>query len=192
MRLHGEHFVLLHHAISDLGATVTLGGLPNRRSPWVFAIQMAVSAVMCLRFARHLVRQSGNPKDNRVWLLRMCAAGFALMPAPHNLPVTHVVHMFGGGFVFFSLWMLTMIYLSEGRRRGHTGTFWVGMVILQSTVLTYAFMFAIDAAAKQIAQGVGLAGLLGALIWSTQVVARTEPVAAQLGMDLRSDNHAST
>jgi lipid-A-disaccharide synthase-like uncharacterized protein len=132
---------------------------------------MIVSGVMCLRYARHIARSEDNPRENRVRLLRLCAAGFYLMPAPHNLPITHYLHMFGGPFIFFSLWVLTMIYLSEGKRHGMAGTFWLGMVILQSTVLSYALMFAIDSEVKQSAQGIGLCGLLTALIWSTQALA---------------------
>lgn len=185
MRLYGEQFILLHHAISDLGATVTEHGLPNRRSPWVFAVQMIISGVMCLRYARRLAHPGprvANPhaNDHRAWLIRMCAAGFFLMPAPHNLPVMHYVHMFGGGFIFFSLWMLSMIYLSEGRKRGLRKTFWVGMVILQATVLTYAFFFAINSPSKQFAQGVGLLGLLIVLTWASRMVAHTEPLVAEL------------
>ena len=46
------------------------------------------------------------------------------------------------------------------------------MVVLQSTVLTYAFFLAIDSETKQVAQGFGLLGLVGTLIWSTQALAR--------------------
>jgi hypothetical membrane protein len=173
MRMYGEHFVLFQHAISDLGATVTSSGLPNRRSPYVFLIQMITSGVMCLRYARHIVHSENNPRENRVRLIRLCAVGFFLMPAPHNLPATHHIHMFGGAFIFFSLWMLTMIYLCEGRKHGMGGTFWFGMIVLQSTVLSYAFMFAINSEVRQIAQGIGLCGLLGALIWSTQALAHS-------------------
>ncbi len=191
MRLYGEDFILLQHAISDLGATVTRGGLPNRRSPYVFLVQMVVSGVMCLRYARVIARRDGEPRGNRVRLLRLCAAGFFLMPAPHNLPVAHQVHMIGSGFIFFSLWVLTMNYLTDARRRGLGGTFWIGMVVLQSTVLTYAFFFAIDSEFKQVAQGFGLLGLVGTLIWSTQAVARSG-IATQAPTEDARRNRAIT
>lgn len=80
--------------------------------------------------------------------------------------------MFGGGFIFFSLWMHANIYLVEAKRSGKPGVFWIGMLVLQSTVLTYAFTFAIDWQHKQITQGIGLAGVIGVVIWSSMAVAR--------------------
>lgn len=175
MRLYGEHFVVLQNAISDLGATVTRGGLPNRRSPYVFFVQMVTSGVLCLRYARRIALACGDPRASRARLLRLASAGFFLMPAPHNLLATHYIHMLGGGLIFFSLWVLAMLYLVEARRRGLGGTFWFGMAVLQSGVLTYAFLFAVNSDYKQVAQGFGLLGLIGALVWATVALGHSVP-----------------
>jgi hypothetical membrane protein len=178
MKLYGEPFVVLQHALSDLGATVTRNGFPNPRSPYVFVPQMVVSGLMTLRYATLVAQREGDPRAPRVRLLYLCSIGFFLMPAPHDLPVAHYIHMVGGGFIFFSLWMLTMIYLVEARRRGRALAFWVGMTILQATVLSYAFFFAIDHPQKQTAQGFGLVGLVATLTWITQSLARVPAGAA--------------
>ena len=114
------------------------------------------------------------------------------MPAPHDLAGTHFIHVTGGGLIFFSLWMLTMIYLANARRQGLGGTFWFGMVVLQSTVLTYAFYFAIDSEFQQAAQGFGLVGLIGTLIWTTQALARSGVEAQAVPEEATHDTAAST
>ncbi len=190
MWLYGEDFVFFQHVVSDLGATVTPGGLPNQRSPYVFFVQMVVSGVMCLRHARLIVRNDEESRRNRVRLLRLCAAGFFFMPAPHDLPATYPIHALGGGFIFFSLWVLTMIYLTDARRRGLGGTFWIGMVVLQSTVIPYAFFFAVDSESQLVAQGFGLLGLVGTLIWTTQALARSRAVVKEATEETARDTTA--
>ena len=66
------------------------------------------------------------------------------------------------------------------------------MIILQSTVLTYAFFFAINHEFKQVAQGIGLFGLLAVLIWSTQALARTEATAQVSTEDAAAVTRVST
>jgi hypothetical protein len=34
-----------------------------------------------------------------------------------NLTATHYIHVAGSAFIFFSLWVLTMLYLVDARRR---------------------------------------------------------------------------
>ena len=66
------------------------------------------------------------------------------------------------------------------------------MVVLQSTVLTYAFFFAIDSETKQVAQGFGLLGLVGTLIWSTQALARFGATEQTQTEEAPRDTAAST
>ena len=192
MRFYGEQFVLLQHAISDLGSTVTRNGYPNPRSPYFFCAQMVVSGIITFRYAKLLAEREGDRRALRVRLLRICGTGFFFMTAPHNLPVTHYVHMVGGGFIFFSLWVLTMIYLTEARRRGMGIGYWVGMTVLQAAVLSYAFLFAINYERKQAAQGFGLLGLILALVWVTQVLAHVPAEALDYAEEESGDSATST
>lgn len=172
MRFYGEQFTYFHDAISDLGATLTRGGSPNPTSPYVFAVQLVGSALVMAGLARHL-RVRGLPLGSAdVRLAQLAAVGFVLMPAPHNEPLYHTIHMLGAGLVVFSLWVLAMRYLLECRRLGMVHGFRVGMAGLQGTVLPYAAMFALGSEYRHVAQLLTVAALSAILIASTSTVAR--------------------
>lgn len=172
MRFYGDEFTLFHDAISDLGATFTRSGEPNPVSPYVFAVQLVGSALVMARLGRHL-RSRGLPRSSAdVRLARLAAVGFVLMPAPHNEPVYHTIHMLGAGFVVFSLWVFAMRYLFECRRLGMAHGFRLGMAGLQGTVLPYAAMFALGSEHRHVAQLLTVAALSAILIAATGSLAR--------------------
>ena len=172
-RLYGDQFIVFRDAISDLGATVTSTGLPNRQSPYVFVPGMVVSGIIMLVFARYLDRKHANGRSIRPRLARLCSAGFLLMPAPHNLPVCEQLHMTGAAFIFFAFWALGMGYLTDCRELGMHALYWIGMAVLQGTVVSYGVLFTINSPSKQTAQGFGVLGLISTLVVSTYALSRT-------------------
>ena len=172
MRFYGEQFTYFHDAISDLGATLTRSGQPNPVSPYVFAVQLVGSALVMAGLARHLHARGLPRRAADVRLAQLATVGFVLMPAPHNEPVYHTIHMLGAGLVVFSLWVFAMRYLLECRRLGMVHGFRVGMAGLQGTVLPYAAMFALGSEYRHVAQLLTVAALSVILIASTSTVAR--------------------
>jgi hypothetical protein len=96
------------------------------------------------------------------------------MPAPHNLPTFHSIHMLGAGFVIFSLWVYGMRYLLRCRDLGMVTGYRIGMVVLQAGVLTYALLFALDSPHKQTAQAAAVFSVCVTITVSTGVLARRE------------------
>lgn len=183
MAHYAEDFALLRDAISDLGATQTRrGGAPNPVSPYIFGAQLFASAVIMLRFAHYLRREGADAASVDVRLAQLAAVGFLLMPAPHNEPVYHTIHMVGAGFVIFSLWVYGMRYLWRCRLRGMVSGYRVGMTLLQGGVLTYALLFALGSPVKQVAQAAAVASVCLVLTGATVALARSrarEPVSRQ-------------
>lgn len=171
-RLYGDQFIFMRDAISDLGATVTRTGHPNPHSAYAFIPGMVVSGIHMIVFSRYLKRMHQGDRSGRPRLALLAALGFFVMPAPHNLPVYHYMHMMGAAFIFFAFWVLSMGYLRDCKKLGMHGVYWVGMIVLQVTILTYAFLFAIDSPVKQVAQGFSLVGLIATLVVSSYAKSR--------------------
>lgn len=179
-RLYADDFALFRDAVSDLGATATRGGRPNRHSPYVFTAQMVASSGTMILFARHQIHRGFHHASGEVRLSELAGIGFLLMPAPHNEPVYHVVHMVGAGFVVFSLWASSMRYLRTTRRLGHVVWYWIGMTLLQGGVLTYALLFALDSPLKQTAQAYALISISFTIVTSTGLLAADEAAISEV------------
>ncbi|MFW5745533.1 MAG: hypothetical protein ACOC2D_19840 [Spirochaetota bacterium] len=172
MRLYGDGFTYFHDAISDLGATLTRSGAPNPVSPYVFAVQLLSSAAVMAGLSRHLRARGLARGSSDVMLARLAAVGFLLMPAPHNEPVYHTIHMLGAGLVVFSLWVLAMRYLARCHRLGMVQGYRMGMAGLQGTVLPYALLFALGSPYRHVTQLLTVAALSAILIAATASLAR--------------------
>ncbi len=172
MHAYGDEFTWFRDAISDLGATLTRSGAPNPVSPRVFAAQLVGSGVIMAALARHLRARGLERSATDVRLARLAAVGFVLMPAPHNEPLYHTIHMVGAAFVVFSLWVLSMRYLIRCRRSGMVKGYRMGVVALQGTVLPYALLFALGSQHRHVAQVLTVAALYATLLGATMALAR--------------------
>ncbi len=148
----GEAFSFRNHAISYLGMLRTPGGNSNNLSMLIFSFGLVISAAISYRISR----------TARSFYIRMlfllCALGYLVMITPCDL--NNGVHSAGAGMVFGSLWMVAGIWLV--RLIPHTG--WMRFIfyqlILQGTVLPYAWCYIRDHPDKQFLQKFALTGLI--------------------------------
>lgn len=148
----GEAYSFRNHAISYLGMLRTPGGNSNNISMLIFSFGLVISAAISYRISR----TAGRFYIRVLFLL--CAMGYLVMITPCDL--NNAVHSVGAGMVFGSLWMAAGIWLV--RLISHTG--WMRFIfyqlILQGSVLPYAWCYLTDHPDKQFLQKIALTGLI--------------------------------
>jgi len=149
---YGEPFSFYDHAYSHLGRIRTQNGNPNTTAFIIFTISLLISAFICFRIEKIL---NGG---SRHWLFTLCGTGYLVMLFPCD--ILNPVHAVGAALVIASLWFFTNIRLFH--LIPHTGVlrFVVYQLILQGTVLPYAFMYVFDIPARHLAQKFALIGLI--------------------------------
>lgn len=160
--LYREPFHFLHNAFSELGDTVTSAGTANYVSRLIFSAGWIVCGILMLQVGR------GFAKDRRIrgsllkqWLAWAGGVGFFVAITPND--VNHLLHSVGMGMVVGVTYAFGALFLFELRRQISATAFVFNMLLLQSTVLTYAVMFFFDSALKQAAQKLCVIGLLVAV-----------------------------
>jgi len=121
----------------------------------VFALGMTASSMICFHISRHLEK----PFYQR--LFRLCGTGYILLITPCDL--YNPLHALGGALVVGSLWFFTVCSLHDLYQKISKIRFFLYQLILQATVLPYAFLYAAGSPDKQLAQKFALAGLILAL-----------------------------
>lgn len=152
MLTYGEKVEFRDHAVSHFGRLYTRGGYPNYLSLLIFALGMTASSMICFHVSRHLEK----PFYQR--LFRLCGAGYILLIVPCDL--YNPLHALGGAMVVGSLWFFTVYSLHDLYRKIPKVRFFLYQLILQGTVLPYAFLYAAGSPDKQLAQKFALAGLI--------------------------------
>lgn len=147
-------------ALSYLGATTNTKGLPNPLSPLFFDSGLLVSAFLCWRISSALKNvQLVNKTENKILLLRIAATGYLLMITPCDL--LNDVHMVGSILVFGSFWLLEVQMILEVRKRNGFLYALILQLILQGTILPYAYSYMIlRTSVKQFWQKIAVFGLL--------------------------------
>ncbi|MCF8226684.1 MAG: hypothetical protein K9J30_12475 [Bacteroidales bacterium] len=166
----GEPFSLSEHAFSYLGMINTPNGNPNGPGLFIFSTGILISSYICFRLNSIL---HGGYSHN---LFRICGIGYLVMLVPCDL--FNPVHMVGAAMVFASLWFFTNIRLM------HLIPFigWLKFIfyqlILQGSVLPYAYLYAVNSPDKQFVQKIALFGLI--LVLKISVVEFKKAISREL------------
>ncbi len=180
---YGESFHFWSDALSDLGTTVTKNGFSNQISFIVIAIGMILSGYLTLKISAYFARHSELQHYRSKRLITLLAAiGFLLFSAPHN--IWYILHSVGAGLMVGDLWALGSLILLEQKVQLSVREFILYQLILQITVLAYAFTFFINVPIRQAFQKFAVLGLLFVLKKITaipQKLAIKEVLAAIIG-----------
>jgi len=158
---YSERFVFFKYALSDLGGIYTVNGNKNIPSFSIFISGMFLCAVFMALICRRFIQgRDGGEKNRHVKtaLSGLASAGFIIIMSPND--TMHAVHIAGGALMFFSLWMLTNVFLIDAARRKDRMTVVIGHLFLQSTVVTYALLYFINSPFRQTAQKAAVFGLI--------------------------------
>ena len=176
----GEPFLFWVFPLSDLGATVTENGFENGRSVVIFASDMIACAVVMSVIGVFFLRDRGvRHRSLRVTFSFTCALGFLIAAFPHD--IFSAQHTFGSAFMVGSLWFHSVLFLEDIRfYRGRAASLRHHFV-LQSTVLSYAVAYVLDAPIKQVLQKFAVLGLSVVLLSSTNALSKLSEELDALG-----------
>ena len=152
MLTYGQPFSFKEHAISHFGRIRTQDGSPNILSLLIYGTGMMLSALICLKL--------GNLTEHNTshLLLRIAAAGYVLLILPCD--VLNTLHSLGGALVIGSLWLLTVIQIHQLIKRTNKIRAYLYHLLLQGTVLPYAFLYAVGSPLHYMVQKFAILGLM--------------------------------
>ena len=178
---YGEPFRFWQLPLSDLGVPWTRNGQPNFVSFTLFAVNMAIGAIVMASLAVTCIR-SRTVAYRRVksGLAILASAGFVVGTVPHD--PFHYVHLAGCASMVGSLWFLGNLFslelVTSGRRRAAAAT----QAVLHLTVLPYAAAYFAGSDSKQVLQKIAVFGLFATLTLATEsLCADRRPGVLQAG-----------
>lgn len=149
---YGQDFSFREHAMSHLGRIRTQDGNPNTLSLFIYGTCMLLCALISFRL-------SNLAEDNiSHYLFRVTAAGYILLIAPCD--ILNIIHSIGGAMVIGSLWLVAVIQLHYLMRYTNKARIYFYHLILQGTILPYAFLYAFGSPLCPLVQKFALAGLI--------------------------------
>ena len=155
MLTYGQSFSFREHAISHFGRIKTQDGSSNTLSMFIFGTGMLMSSLVCFRLSRLV-------EDNTSNILFMIAAtGYIILIAPCDK--LNTVHAIGGAMVIGSLWLLTVILIHELLKYSKKKRIYFFHLVLQGTILPYAFLYATGSDLCPLVQKFAIAGLIVSL-----------------------------
>lgn len=149
---YGEKFRFWDYAYSYLGMIKTPGGNANTLSFIIYVAGCMLNSVICFKISNNVTGQL-----NKIFF-KMCGAGYLLLMLPCD--IINSFHSAGGALVVGSLWLFTVISISNIYHSGKKLRAVVYFVLLSGTVLPYAFMHFVNSSYEQIAQKPALLGLI--------------------------------
>ncbi|MFW5645475.1 MAG: hypothetical protein ACOCZL_06140 [Bacteroidota bacterium] len=152
----GDSFSLIDDPYSDLGRFWTYEGELNILSGIIFAGGLIFSAITCFRIEKKL-RGRYNSR-----IFKVCGLGFLLMIAPADL--FNIIHVLGVIIVFGSLWIFSISRLRELRPVIGIQRFFSYQLLLNGTVLPYAFLYFTGNSARHLFQKLAMAGIIATII----------------------------
>lgn len=161
MYTYGEKFLFWKYAFSYLGGINTVNGKPNYLSAVIFVASMIASGILCLQILSATGRKRNPGHKAGRFFLKTCTAGYFTIIVPYD--VLDIVHVAGSAAVFGGLWFFINILLWEIRKNGEKGKFLLFQLLLQGTILPYAFLYVINSPLRETAQKFAIAGLMLAL-----------------------------
>jgi len=149
---YGEKFRFWDYAYSYLGMMKTPGGNVNTLSFIIYVTGCMLNSVICFKISNNVTGQL-----NKIFF-KMCGAGYLLLMLPCD--IINSIHSAGGTLVVGSLWLFTVISISDIYHSGRKLRAVLYFVLLSGTVLPYAFMHFVNSSYEQIAQKPALLGLI--------------------------------
>lgn len=150
--IYREKFHFWDFAYSYLGMTRTPGGFGNTPSFLVYVAGCLFNSFICFRISNTLIVQL-----YRI-LFKMCGAGYLLLMLPCNL--IDSIHSIGGALVFGSLWFFSVVSIKDIYNSGKKYRALLYSLLLNGTILPYAYMYFVKSPYMQIAQKIALVGLI--------------------------------
>lgn len=149
---YGERFRFWEYTYSYIGMLRTPGGNPNTVSFLIFLAGSLFNSYVCFKISSFYIL-----KFYRL-LFRICSVGFILLVLPCD--VINNVHSFGGAMVFGTLWLFSLARINEIYHSGRKNIALIYFLILNSTILPYAYLYFINSPYQQIAQKPAIIGLI--------------------------------
>ena len=151
-------FNLYRDPFSDLGASETPEGKDNHASMAIFVVNMAITAIIFSRIAVMFARDATVPfRGFRVLFSITAAMGACIATFPNNIFLAQ--HQLGAGFLVGSLWMHANFFIADASRATSKMHGFFLQLLLQSTVLTYAVAFVVQAPNRDTIQKFAITGL---------------------------------
>ena len=149
---YGQPFSFIDHAISHFGRIRTQDGSPNTLSMLIYGTGMLLSALVCYKLSR-LAESNSSSK-----LLSLAAVGYILLIIPCD--TLNTLHSIGGALVIGSLWLFTVILIHHLLKHSKKNSLYIYHLILQGTVLPYAFLYATGSPLRHLVQKFAVLGLI--------------------------------
>jgi hypothetical protein len=149
---YGEKFHFWDFAYSYLGMTRTPGGYGNTLSFLVYVTGCLFNSFICFRISKLIIVPLHS------LLFKICGTGYLFLMLPCNL--IDSFHSLGGALVFGSLWFFSVISISEIYYTGKKYRALLYGLLLNGTILPYAFLYFVKSPSMQVAQKIALAGLI--------------------------------
>ncbi len=167
MELDRGAFFIWQDPLSDLGAFMTVNETVNVLPRLVFDAAMTVSGLLMLRicssFAAEELLRHRRVKQVMAFL---CCVGFFMVLMPYD--VNLLFHEIGASLVFGMMWGITVLFSVELKQASLTAESIFSQLVLQGTVLPYAYMFAARIPGEVVAQKFAVIGLMLSVWYTTR------------------------
>lgn len=149
---YGEKFHFWDYAYSYLGRVKTPAGNNNILSFIIYVTGCIINSIVCFKIS--------NTITERLYKIffRVCGAGYLLLMLPCD--IINSIHSVGGALVVGSLWFFSVISINDIYRSGNIFKAILYFLLLNVTVLPYAYAHFVNAPWEQIAQKPALLGLI--------------------------------
>ena len=149
---YGEKFQFWDYAYSYLGMIKTPGGNNNTLSFIIYVTGCMLNSVICFKI--------GSIATGKLFktFFMICGTGYLLLMLPCD--IINSIHSAGGALVVGSLWLFAVISISNIYHSGKKLRAVAYFVLLNGTILPYAFMHFGNSSYEQIAQKPALLGLI--------------------------------
>ncbi|MGB4293332.1 MAG: hypothetical protein WBJ37_10695 [Bacteroidales bacterium] len=149
---YGEKFRFWEYAYSYIGMYRTPGGNPNTTSFLIFIAGSLFNSFICFKI------KSLFEKKLYQFLFAICGTGFILLTLPCD--ILNPIHSTGGAMVFGSLWIFSHLGIYDIYHSGKSQKALVYFVLLNITVLPYAYLYFFNSPHQLIAQKPAIIGLV--------------------------------
>ncbi len=184
-------FNLLTDPFSRLGASETPEGNANRSSMAVFVIDMVITAMLFICITIAFAGDRKIPfRSARVLFSALAALGASIATFPNNYFLTQ--HQLGAGLLVGSFWIHSILFIVDASKVSSRGYTLFLHLLLQSTVLTYAYTFFVHAPARDVVQKFAVAGLALSIELSLAALCREPAAAGDQVAKERAEEHAET
>ncbi len=149
---YGEKFRFREYTYSYIGMLRTPEGHSNTPAFLIF-----LTGSLFNSFVSFKISSLYNHKIYRL-LFRICGTGFIMITIPCD--ILNTVHSFGGAMVFGSLWIFSLARINEILHSGRKNPAIIYFLVLNATLLPYAYFYFINSPAQNYAQKPAMIGLI--------------------------------